>query len=94
MQRRTLVRCSTLAGFRQALVDLSLSGGPLDARRRAIIVPTHASAELLRQTIEGASVRGSRRAIVLPDFLTRDDWMSRLHVALPGAAPLLGRTDR
>ncbi|HEY7473425.1 MAG TPA: PD-(D/E)XK nuclease family protein [Vicinamibacterales bacterium] len=94
MQYRRLVRSSTLAGFRQTLIELALSGGPLEARRRAIIVPTRASAELLRRTIETASVQGSRRAIVLPDFLTRDEWMSRLHVALPGAAPLLGRAGR
>ena len=94
MQRRTLVRCSNLAGFRQALVELALSGGPLEARRRAIVVPTRASAELLRQTIESSSLSQRLRAIVLPDLLTRDEWMSRLHVALPGAAPLLGRVER
>jgi RecB family exonuclease len=94
MQRRTLVRCSNLAGFRQALVELALSGGPLDARRRAILVPTHASAELLRQTIEASSLSQSLRAIVLPDLVTRDEWMGRLHLALPGAAPLLSRVER
>ncbi len=94
MQHRTLVRSSSLAGFRQALVELALAGGPLEARRRAVIVPTRASAELLRQTIETASVSGERRAVVLPDLLTRDEWMNRLHVALPGAAPLLGRMER
>ena len=94
MQRRTLVRCSNLAGFRQALVELALSGGPLDARRRAIVVPTRASAELLRQTIEASSLSQALRAIVLPDLVTRDEWMDRLHVALPGAAPLLSRVER
>ena len=94
MQHRSLVRCSNLAGFRQSLVELALSGEPLDARRRVVIVPTRASAELLRQTIESAAVSASRRAIVLPDLLTRDEWMSRLHVALPGATPLLGRVER
>ena len=94
MQRRTLVRCSNLAGFRQALVELALSGGPLDARRRAIVVPTRASAELLRQTIEASSLSQTLRAIVLPDLVTRDEWMGRLHVAVPGAAPLLSRVER
>jgi RecB family exonuclease len=94
MQRRTLVRCSNLAGFTQALVELALSGGPLEARRRAIVVPTRASAELLRQTIETSSIGRSLRAIVLPDLVTRDEWMSRLHVAVPGAAPLLSRVER
>ena len=94
MQHRSLVRCSNLAGFRQSLVEIALSGEPLEARRRVVIVPTRASAELLRQTIESAAVSASRRAIVLPDLLTRDEWMSRLHVALPGATPLLGRVER
>jgi PD-(D/E)XK nuclease superfamily protein len=94
MQHRTLVRSSNLAGFRQALVELALSGGPFDARRRVVIVPTRASGELLRQTIETASVDSTRRAIVLPDLLTRDEWVVRLHDALRGAAPLLGRVER
>ena len=94
MQHRTLVRSSNLAGFRQALVELALSGGPFDARRRVVIVPTRASGELLRQTIEAASVDANRRAIVLPDLLTRDEWVVRLHDALRGAAPLLGRVER
>ena len=94
MQRRTLVRSSNLAGFRQALVELALSGGPFDARRRVVIVPTRAAGELLRQTIEGASVDANRRAIVLPDLLTRDEWVVRLHDALRGAPPLLGRVER
>jgi len=94
MQRRTLVRSSNLAGFRQALVELALSGGPFDARRRVVIVPTRAAGELLRQTIEAASVDASRRAIVLPDLLTRDEWVARLHDALGSAPPLLGRVER
>jgi RecB family exonuclease len=94
MQRRTLVRSSNLAGFRQALVELALSGGPFDARRRVVIVPTRASGELLRQTIEASSVDANRRAIVLPDLITRDEWVVRLHDALRGAAPLLGRVER
>ena len=51
-QRRTLVRARDLAAFRAALVDLATTGRPLDARRRAVVVPTRASGELLRQTIE------------------------------------------
>jgi RecB family exonuclease len=94
MQHRTLVRSSNLAGFRQALVELALSDGPFGARRRVVIVPTRASGELLRQTIEAASVDSTRRAIVLPDLLTRDEWVARLHDALRAAAPLLGRVER
>jgi RecB family exonuclease len=93
-QTRTLVRAAGLAAFRRALVARALDGRPLDARRRVVIVPTRASAEALRQTIEASVLGQGRAAVVLPDLLTRDDWVRRLHQALPGAAPLLTRTAR
>ncbi|HWJ54868.1 MAG TPA: hypothetical protein VNR90_01605, partial [Vicinamibacterales bacterium] len=92
MQRRTLIRARGLAAFRRAVVDLAGAGSIREIRRRAIIVPTRASAELLRQTLEIAAPEGG--AIVLPDLVTRDDWMARLHAALPGALPLLTRIER
>ena len=85
MQRRVL-RTPDLAGFRRALVDLAFAGDPLAARRRVVIVPTRASAELLRQTIEAAMRRAGRPRRVLPDLVTRDEWIARLHDALPGRA--------
>ncbi len=94
MQGRVLVRTADLAGFRQALVDRALEGDPLDARRRLVIVPTRAAAELLRQTIESAAHRAGRAAVLLPELLTRDDLVARFHAALPGAAPLLTRIER
>jgi RecB family exonuclease len=93
-QTRTLVRAAGLAAFRRALVDRALEGRPLDARRRVVIVPTRASAEVLRQTIEASVLGHGRTAVVLPDLLTRDEWIRRLHQALPGARPLLTRTAR
>jgi ATP-dependent helicase/nuclease subunit B len=93
-QQRTLIRASGLRAFRRALVERALEGRPLDARRRVVIVPTRASAELLRQTIEATAMADGRTAIVLPDLLTRDEWMRRLHQSLPGAPPLLTRTAR
>jgi len=93
-QTRTLVRAAGLAAFRRALVDRALDGRPLDARRRVVIVPTRASAEVLRQTIEASVLGHGRTAVVLPDLLTRDEWIRRLHQSLPGAPPLLTRTAR
>jgi RecB family exonuclease len=101
-QRRTLVRARDLAGFRAAVADLALTGPALSRRRRAVIVPTRASAELLRQTLERHDFerddlgdrQGSLRGLVLPNLLTRDEWLARLADALPGAPPLASRLER
>jgi RecB family exonuclease len=92
-QRRTLVRARDLAAFRAALVDLATAGRPLDARRRAVVVPTRASAELLRQTIE-ARCHDFGRACLLPDFVTRTELMERLARATARPAVLLSRAER
>lgn len=87
------MRTRDLASFRDALIDLSLAGPPLDARRRAVIVPTRAAAELLRQTIESRLGAG-RAAVALPDFLTRAELLERLHAAVTGSSRLLARAER
>lgn len=94
MQRRVLVRARDLAGFRSALVELAIGGDPLGARRRVVIVPTRAAAELLRQTIEATAERAGRPVVLLPDLVTRDDLIARLHTALPDPTPLLTRAER
>ena len=94
LQRRTLIRARDLAAFRAALVDLATAGRPLDARRRAVVVPTRASAELLRQTIERACRASGRAAQILPDFVTRADLIDRLALAVPGHPAMLSRAER
>lgn len=94
MQRRTLIRARGLAGFRSTLVDLALAGGPLASRRRAVIVPTRAAGELLRQSIEAEAWRSGRQAVILPDLVSRDEWVSALHASLPGAPRWLSRVER
>ncbi len=94
MQQRVLVRARGLASFRRALVTLCLEGPALAARRRVVVVPTRAAAELLRQTLEDAAASAGRTAAILPDLVTREDWILRLHACLPGAPPLLARLDR
>ncbi len=94
MQRRVLVRTHDLTGFRQALVARGTAGDPLAARRRVVIVPTRAAAELLRQSIEAAARRLDRATVLLPDFSTRDELVVRLHAALPDAPALLTRIER
>jgi RecB family exonuclease len=93
MQRRRLLRARDLAAFRSALVDLATEGDVGAVRRRIVIVPTRASAELLRQTIE-ARLAGDRPAVVLPDLATRSEWIARLHAAGGGAEPMPARSDR
>lgn len=94
MQRRVLVRTRDLAGFRSALVEHAIGGEPLEARRRVVIVPTRAAAELLRQTIEAHAERAGRPVVLLPDLVTRDDLIGRLHAALPDPPALLTRAER
>ena len=94
MQQRVLVRARGLAAFRRALVEVCLEGPALAARRRVVVVPTRAAAELLRQTFEDALAGTGRQAAILPDLVTREDWLVRLHGSLPGAPPFLPRLDR
>lgn len=94
MQQRRLIRAGGLSAFRRVLVDLASEGPPLEARRRVVVVPTRASGELLRETIEARLLADGRRAVVLPEFVTRDQWLERLHQALPSDRPLLGRAAR
>jgi RecB family exonuclease len=90
---RALVRTRGVSAFRDALVALATAGDAPDAVRRVVIVPTRAAAELLRQTME-ARLGAARPALILPACLTRDEWMTRMHDALPRRQRLLSRTER
>lgn len=99
---RRLIRTTDVAGFRRAVVRLATAGTLSEIRQRLIIVPTRASVELLRQTIErhldaagdvAGDVAGHSVAI-LPDLVTRDEWMARWMFALPAAPRLLSRVER
>ncbi len=94
MQRRTLIRAGDLAAFRRILSSRALAGPVLSARRRAVLVPTRAAAELLRQTLEAAAIRAGGDALILPDLVTREDWLDRLRTAFADAPPLLSRLAR
>jgi hypothetical protein len=83
VQTRTLIRARDLAAFREAVIDRALAGAPLEARSRAVVVPTRAAAELLRQSIE-IRLGGVRAAgAILPDFVTRREFVERLGAAAP-----------
>jgi RecB family exonuclease len=94
MQRRTLIRAGDLAAFRDALASRALAGPPLAARRRLILVPTRAAAELLRQTLEARAIGQPGQALILPDLVTREDWLDRLRTAFADAPRLLPRLAR
>jgi RecB family exonuclease len=79
LQKRTLIRARGLRTFRDALCALAVEGDVPTIRRRMVLVPTRASAELLRQGIERRlALDGRSSSTVLPDLVTRDEWLRRL----------------
>ena len=91
---RRLVRTTDVAGFRRACVRLATDGTLADRRRRLVIVPTRASVELLRQTIERHLDAADVATAILPDLVTRDEWMLRWMLAWPDASRVLSRVER
>jgi len=91
---RRLIRTTDVAGFRRAVVRLATGGTLSEIRQRLIIVPTRASVELLRQTIERHLEAAEQPVAILPDLVTRDEWMARWMLALPSAPRLLSRVER
>lgn len=89
---RRLIRARDVAGFRRAVVRLCSEGTLADIRRRVVVLPSRASVELLRQTLERHAAPG--RAALLPDLLTRDEWLARWIEVLPGQPRLLSRVER
>jgi RecB family exonuclease len=94
VQTRTLIRARDLAAFREAVIDRALTGAPLDARSRAVIVPTRAAAELLRQSIEARLGHLRPAGAILPDFVTRREFVERLGAGVPGVPRLLTGAER
>ena len=92
-RRRRLIRTRDLTEFRAALVDLARSGEPFAAASRALLLPTQAAIALFRQTLESAAA-SSGVAFVVPELLTRQAWLARVHQAIPGGPPLLTRFER
>ena len=71
-QSRRLVRTPDLTSFRRTVAELALEGDVLAARRRAILLPTAAATELLRESIERGLAGPGLSAAVLPDLITRE----------------------
>jgi len=87
-----LVRVPDLQTFRQTVAALACGGTPLDIRTRLVVVPTRAAAAYLTGAIE-RTLEGDG-AMVLPDFVTRDELCVRLGERLPALPPLLRGADR
>jgi RecB family exonuclease len=92
-----LVRADSLPALHRVLLSLA-TRGDLDAiRRRAIIVPSRAAAQQLRQTLEilwfDLHPAGSDAALVLPDLLTRADWYRQLYERAGFTEPMLSSRE-
>jgi RecB family exonuclease len=109
-RRTRLLRAHDLRAFHRAIAETACPPDVARCRSCTVIVPTTAAAAELRVTLEnllmlGASGAGEasgalgainphRRAIALPDLVTRDEWYRRMHERLPSAPPLLSRLER
>ncbi len=93
-----LVRAESLPALHRALLSLATRGDVDAVRRRAIILPSRAAAQQLRQTLEASWFAlvpaGREAAMVFPDLVTRADWYRRMHERAGFAAPLLSALDR
>ncbi len=78
--------------MQHALVQL-LCAGP--THHAAVLLPTHTAAAELRRTIENILLlQDGRRAVFLPDLVTRADFYARLAERLPGLPPVLSDLER
>jgi RecB family exonuclease len=64
-----------------------------EARSCAVVVPTRGAAEALRRTLEDLCLAHAT-ALLLPDFVTREDFYDRLYANLPDAPRRLTPFDR
>jgi RecB family exonuclease len=94
VRERVIVRARGLAAFRRALVDRALAGSFVERRRRVVILPTRASGEIFRQTLERIASSGPGQGLVLPVLATRDDLLQSLYDALHPAERFLPRLER
>lgn len=85
------MRVPDLRAYQDAIAARALEGSPIDARRRAVIVPTGAAGRQLRRTLELVAGAG---AFVLPHLVTRDGWYALMHGALAGAPALIDPFER
>jgi RecB family exonuclease len=85
-----LLRVAHLRSFRRAVIAAACDGEPMQARDRAVVVPTHAAADQLVRAIERERLANGG-AVVLPALITPRELVSHLGERLPlgGKPPLL-----
>ncbi len=88
-----LLRVPDLNAMRSAIAHFAVPGD-LSVRRTAVLVPTRGAAEELRRSLETALIRPGSPALLLPDLVTRAEFYHQLHMASPGAPPLLSAPER
>ena len=97
-RRTRLLIVPDLQSFQRVIARTACHADAWYARACAVIVPTRAAADHLRRTLEhlvlGEGRVDARRALALPELLTRDDWYERLHERLPGAPSRLSEFER
>ncbi|MBA3271309.1 MAG: PD-(D/E)XK nuclease family protein [Acidobacteria bacterium] len=93
-RRTRLYRVPDLARFRTTLTDWILAQTLDEARDTCVLVPTRASGEQLRRTVEERALRADRAAVVWPMVATRRDFYDELASRLPAAPTMLSAFER
>lgn len=89
-----LHRAADLESFRRAIAALVEDGQPLAVRDMFVVVPTRASAEELRLTLEQLAFASGASALCLPDVGTRADLLDALAARLAPLPERLTDVDR
>ncbi len=90
-----LVRVPDLQTMHAVVASIATEGDPLEASKRAVIMPTRGAGESFRRTLETRLLeRGGGDVCVLPALLTRSDLYIRLHDSIPDAPRQLTEFER
>jgi RecB family exonuclease len=94
-RRTRLVRAADLRAFQRAILDAAYATPALaDIRSRCVVVPTHAAATALRQSIEDARLANDGSATALPLIVTRAELYTELHERIGHQPRLLSDFER
>lgn len=92
-RRTRLFNAPDLPAFRRAIAGCFDWDRSWDLRSAAVLVPSRASADQLRWTLEHRLL-ADRTAFAAPCVVTRDEWYAELHRRLRDAPPRLGGLER
>ncbi len=93
-----LLNVSDLQSFQRAIARTACHSDAWQVRNCAVIVPTRAAAQQLRQTLENLvlceDLFEGRKVLTLPELVTRNDWYSHMHGRLSSAPARLTEFER